>query len=299
MKIGTYVLKGAGSVEERLQKTREAGFDFIALGGSLFTGEVTPEMCARAGLTIDNVHLSGPKTTLIWSDTLDGDAICDRYCSEIACASELGVHVGIAHITWGFSAPAPMSDVGFDRYARIAEAATKNDFVVALENSVFPSYLHAVLRKFQIPAFGHCFDSGHRNAFAPDEDFLGLYGDRLAATHIADNDGKHDLHLMPFWGTCDFARVARELAKTKVGRDRICAEPAAPRTFNFKGAPAAEVDADLRRCAFYSTGRFTVRDGEADIYPGMTFDEQIVLLYREMHRLGEMIDAEAALLGAE
>ena len=297
MKLGTYLLKGAGSAQERLIKTREAGFDFIALGGSLLTGAVTPEMCARAGLPIDNVHLSGPKTTLIWSDTADGDAICERYCDEIVRATEMGVHVGIAHITWGFSAPAPVSDIGLDRYARIAEVATKNNFVVALENSVFPGHLHAVLEKFRIPAFGHCFDSGHRNAFAPEEDFLGRYGDRLAATHIADNDGKHDLHLLPFWGTCDFDRVARELARTVVGRDRICAEPAAPRTFDFKGAPAEQIDADLRRCAFYETGRFTVRDGEADIYPGMTFDEEIVLLYERMKKLGGMIDAEAAKIG--
>ncbi|MCQ2354607.1 MAG: sugar phosphate isomerase/epimerase [Clostridia bacterium] len=294
MKIGTYLIKGLGSDEERLQKIKDAGFDFVCFNGQLFSGSATMEMCARIGLDVENIHLSGPKTTKIWSEGEEGDLITDRYCSEIAQASELGVHTGIAHITWGFSVPAPMSDTGLRRYARIAETATKYNFVLALENSVFPEYLHRVLGDFRIPAFGHCFDTGHRNAFAPTEDFLGLYGDRLAATHVQDNDGIHDIHIIPFDGNADWKRLAREFARTDFGSRMICAEVAHPRVFAFPGKSAEEIAADLGSIAIWNTDMVKIRNGEAEFYSDLGYEEFIARLYSAMSRFAAMIEEEKA-----
>ena len=43
-----------------------------------------------------------------------------------------------------------------------------------------------------------------------------LFGDRLSALHIHDNDGKYnsDLHLIPYDGTIDFDIVAKEIAQS-------------------------------------------------------------------------------------
>lgn len=42
---------------------------------------------------------------------------------------------------------------------------------------------HSTLR------LGFCFDSRHCNVFTPDVDFLSLYGDKLMALHLHENNG--------------------------------------------------------------------------------------------------------------
>ena len=197
LKLGMYLLRDATlSDEERLRIMRSTGFDFVCLGTSPYAdGDLaaTVALCERLDIPVENVHLTGSKTSLIWNEGDEGEAIADRYCREIEYVSSLGVKTGIAHVTWGKSAVAPINETALCRYERIAECAEKNGFVLALENSVYPEYLYAVMDRVRgSRGIGYCFDSGHRNAFAPTEDFLGRFGDILAATHLQDNNGKND-----------------------------------------------------------------------------------------------------------
>lgn len=58
---------------------------------------------------------------------------------------------------------------------------------------------------------GECYDCGHEACHTEGERFLPKIGNRLLCTHIHDNDKKTDLHLIPFDGQIDFARIADEL----------------------------------------------------------------------------------------
>ena len=52
---------------------------------------------------------------------------------------------------------------------------------------------------FGAEVLGFCFDTGHANLVGIDfEDFIGKLGDHLKVLHIHDNDGRADLHQMPF-----------------------------------------------------------------------------------------------------
>lgn len=52
--------------------------------------------------------------------------------------------------------------------------------------------------------FGFCFDTGHANLIGLDfEDFITTLGHRLKVLHIHDNDGRQDLHQIPFTFTAD------------------------------------------------------------------------------------------------
>ena len=52
---------------------------------------------------------------------------------------------------------------------------------------------------------GICFDIGHAHVVGLDiPKEIEAYGDRLLGTHIADNDGKSDQHLLPWMGTIDW-----------------------------------------------------------------------------------------------
>lgn len=296
IEIGTYLVKGPGTPEERLQITKDAGFNFVCFGKSMFDGTgINPEMCARVGIGFDNIHLSGSGTTKIWSPGEEGDAIAERYCKEIQEATSYGVHTGIVHVTWGVKpVPDAPGNIGLARFAKIAECAEKYGFTVAIENSAYPEHLYKVLDNITSPAFGHCYDSGHRNAFAPREDFLGKYGDRLVATHMQDNEGKRDLHIMPFDGTIDWNTLAVQLAATELAQKRITAEFGGAGERSFPGMSAAEISNELSGIAIYGSDLLTVCDERALFYDKLSYEDLMSRLYFAMKRLADLIEAVPA-----
>lgn len=61
---------------------------------------------------------------------------------------------------------------------------------------------------------GICWDTGHAHMCGHDmvEDIKKM-GSRLVATHIADNHGQHDEHLLPFFGTIAWEGVVKALSE--------------------------------------------------------------------------------------
>lgn len=298
LKLGMYMLRDAAlSDEERLRIMKSTGFDFVCLGTSPYAdGDLaaTVALCERLDIPVENVHLTGAKTTLIWNETADGDEIADRYCREIEYVSSLGVKTGIAHVTWGRSAVPPVNETALRRYERIADCAEKNGFVLALENSVYPEYLYAVMERLRgRRSIGHCFDSGHRNAYAPNEDFLGRLGDRLAATHLQDNNGIGDLHVFPFDGCAPWAEIAASLAKCPYSREKICAEVSSEIYRKMPGLTADEVRAAIDRMAVaHDPHLVRVYDGGFSIYENLNYAQRVERLYVAMARISDMIGAE-------
>ncbi len=298
IKIGTYFLSDSSvSQEDKIIMTKAAGFDFVGLGLGLFAGEElepTVELCHKHSMPIDNIHLTGAKTTLIWNEGEEGDAICERYCREIKRAADAGIRAGVAHITWGHSKPAPMSETAFARYYKIAECAEKNNFILGLENSVFIDYLYETMKYLKdCSSIGYTFDSGHHNAFAPECDLLRDFGDRLIVTHIQDNNGIHDLHMPPFDGNVNWDHVAKGLAKTAVGRDRICAEISAGAFKELKGMTEQEARADIAKLPIASSPELLAFDGnKCAVGKDLTYEEKLARLYGKMKKLASMIEAE-------
>ena len=293
--IGTYIVKGKGTPEERLRVIKDAGFDFVCLTVPGIASGATPELCDRVGIPFDNVHLTGGKTNLIWSPGDAGEAICDRYCREIAEMTELGLHTGIVHVTWGRSViPEPPGEAGFRRYERIRETAGRCGFTVAVENSIFPEHFYSVLDRFDVPEFGYCFDCGHWNAFCPEHDFLGKYGHRLAATHLHDNDGARDMHILPFDGTLDWDALAAAFASTDYTRGRICAEFGGAHDVEMPGMTAEEIARATSSMKLSGDPAMKITDGLVSFYGGIPYEDLIGTLYSRMKRFAGMIDAAAA-----
>lgn len=62
---------------------------------------------------------------------------------------------------------------------------------------------------------GLCFDSGHAQIVEPGGlTLLHTFGERLVATHLHDNDGRNDQHLLPGDGCIPFERVLAAIADT-------------------------------------------------------------------------------------
>lgn len=292
---GAYVIGSPLPAEERLRAYKDAGFDFVCCGIERIAEGITPELCDRIGLGFENVHLSGAKTNFIWSEGEIGDAVCRRYCREIEAMSDLGIHTGIIHVTWGKSVmPEPPGETGFARYEAIRETAARRGFTVCVENSIFPGHFYSVLDRFDVPEFAHCFDCGHWNAFAKEHDFFGKYGHRVAATHIHDNDGAHDLHILPFDGTIDWEALAARFAANPFTREKICSESGGPKTLNFAGKTAEEI-ASMLSCMRVAADpeMMKVSDGAVTFYGGIGYAEFVSILHGRMKKLADMIDEAA------
>jgi sugar phosphate isomerase/epimerase len=295
IQIGTYV-HGGGNYEEKIIAIKNAGFDFVAIGmGALSDGtlEYQVELCKKYGLEIDNIHLTGGKTTEIWFEDELGDKVCARYCREIKMAAEAGIKKGIAHITWGHKDPGEVSKCGIDRLTRMADCAQENGFLLCLENSVFIEHLYATMEKLKDhPAVRFTYDSGHRNAFAHDFDLLGDFGDKLAALHIDDNDAAHDLHLMPFDGNIDWERDARDLAKTEFARQRICAETSLGAEKKISDMSDEEISAMVDSLPIAKNPElFIIEGGIMKSYTALSYSDYMVRLHARLKRLADMIEA--------
>ncbi len=72
--------------------------------------------------------------------------------------------------------------------------------------------MDAIFKNVQSDKLGFCFDSGHWNVFTPKADLLSLYGHKLKAVHLHDNDGIDDWHALPFSGRIDWNDIAAKLA---------------------------------------------------------------------------------------
>ncbi len=300
IKLGMYLLRDpAHSDEERLRMMRAAGFDFVCIGMKPYADGDTREtvaLCERLGIPVENIHLTGTKTTCIWDETDEGEKIADRYCREIEYCSSLGVKTGIAHVTWGHRAVPPINETALHRYERIADCAARCGFVLSLENSVYPEYLYAVMgRLWGHPGIGFCFDSGHRNAFAPKEDFLGRFGHILTALHLQDNNGADDLHVMPMDGCAPWEEIARSLARTSFAREKICAEISSDTFKTMKGLTAEEVARSVAPMAISGDpALLRVTDGGFYVYETLNYEQRLYRLAAAMQKIAGMIEKYAA-----
>lgn len=109
--------------------------------------------------------------------------------------------------------PLPKNNIGIDRFKQIIETAEKFNVNIAIENQGNPEYIDLVFQNIQSDRLFFCFDSGHENFYSPHLDLLDLYGDKLIALHLHDNNGTDDTHALPFAGTVDWNRIASELEK--------------------------------------------------------------------------------------
>ena len=96
---------------------------------------------------------------------------------------------------------------------KIMEAAEKWNINIAIENQGNPEYLNFVFRNISSSRLYFCFDSGHERFYSPQLDLLDLYGDRLIALHLHDNNGQEDTHALPFTGDVQWDRIAGKLKK--------------------------------------------------------------------------------------
>jgi sugar phosphate isomerase/epimerase len=88
---------------------------------------------------------------------------------------------------------------------------------LALENIPSPlSAMEKILRfleEAQLADVGICFDSGHSNLLASPAEEIERAGSKIVTTHLHDNHGQKDEHLLPFEGSISWPRVLESFDK--------------------------------------------------------------------------------------
>jgi len=213
-------------IEQSLEYVSRAGFRSISLGGKeehsqyqKVTGRSRlAEHVRRTGLKIDTIHAPFDPTADLTQqeDVLRHSAIVEMRRCITAC-KELGVSTVIMHLN--FFRPGGISE----RLKKVKESLSEvldfahgNGVRIAAEN--LPDDNSLIILKYALEIYdddrlGLCFDSGHAALHKGDLELLDKYGSRLYALHLHDNDGKSDLHQLPFEGCNDLPNLAAQLNK--------------------------------------------------------------------------------------
>lgn len=169
------------------------------------------EALAQAGITVDNFHAPFKGLNTIWEPGEPGEEMLAKLMAGVDACVKYGVKLMVGHVSNGRPMP-PISPIGLDRYDRLMAYAQEKGVTIAFESHRFVENVAYFMERYQEAGF--CLDTSHEDAFTPGVRYLPMWGNRLVATHISDNEYvcDYDMHMIPFDGHIDFSQTARELA---------------------------------------------------------------------------------------
>lgn len=194
------------------------------------------EWLSETGLDLDAVHapvfeaVRGRSGIGQYSLASSDEPRRQAAVAEALAALRLALHIPFRQLIVHLGIPAAEDRDGVDnrrdaarRSAEaVTEAASRLGVQVAFE--LLPNALstaHALVRlleeELEGTSAGICLDYGHAHLTGDLADVIETVGGHIVATHIHDNDGRRDSHLMPFAGTIDWAAAMTETQK--VGYD--------------------------------------------------------------------------------
>jgi sugar phosphate isomerase/epimerase len=116
-------------------------------------------------------------------------------------------------------------DGAFNSLEHLSIFAKERGVTIALENtpSEFgaPEALCQLIRETHLRELKFCFDTGHAHIADGVPKSLELMGDRIVTTHIHDNHGEKDEHLLPFDGSIAWDATLHSIANLPQAPDIV------------------------------------------------------------------------------
>lgn len=202
-------------IEERIKKIKEAGFDsVIANADPRFdyqNGSIKEQMklCKKYGLKLSSLHARYLNSELkyFFENGKIGDKLEKNLIKDIKIAHKYGFRCVVAHMD-GENNP-----IGLERLKRVLHYARKYKIPLAIENIHANNSLDYIFENLEDEYLKFCFDSGHEHTFSPNRSLLNEYGEKLVTLHLHDNDGTADQHTLNQFGSIDWKKLAKMLAK--------------------------------------------------------------------------------------
>ncbi len=221
------------------------------------TGRDLAAWCAASGLRLHSVH--APITEFLrgttWGPTFSTAAASAaqraRTIDECTRALELAAHAAYPYLVLHLGVPDEYAPPGGDNQREavlrtldaLMPVAERVGVCIAVE--VIPNGLSTarnlvrLIEDEDLRGLGICFDVGHARLQGDVVDALETVSGYLVTTHVHDNRGRTDDHLVPFEGVIDWAELLIGLQKVGYGG-----------TLMYELAAGGDgVDATLRRAA--------------------------------------------------
>ena len=212
-----------------LPKIRRSGFSHVAIGMNLshmpyHTSEgrvILAELMKQNKLEFDSIHanymhddvdISSPDVTLRSQGVLDF-----LHVIEAASSLECGIVVFHAHRVYGPIGDMELrTDAVLKSVETLINSAKENNVKLAVENLFNKGsnlILDSLFENFHPDDLGFCYDSSHDNIIKETTfgEVLIKNFDRLLTTHLSDNRGEKDDHMIPFKGNIDFDLLCKNL----------------------------------------------------------------------------------------
>jgi sugar phosphate isomerase/epimerase len=258
--ISTHLFHGQRLDREHLVEVAAHGFDVVEVYATRTHFDYhDPAAVAALAEWLDDTRLSlhsiHAPTTLayqdgVWGDTLSIAAADEprrrQAVSETMAAIAVARTVGFPYLVVHLGVPAPEAAQNSRSAAarsleELSQAARAAGVTMALELipnalSLAPRLVQWLEDDLELPESGICLDVGHANMAGDVMDAIETCSGHIVATHLHDNRGKRDDHLVPGQGGIDWAGVL--MAFQKVGYEGA---------WIFELAPAADAPAVLKQ----------------------------------------------------
>jgi len=210
------------SLEQRLEMIKQAGFNTTCIWFGdeeemIRNGHADeiPDLVRNIGLYLDNVHAPFWNHYLLWSESSDVVAkIVKELEATLIFCEKHQIPRMVTHLATGKRLP-PDSKRGLQLISDLVSKAETLGVTIAIENTESPEYLEYIFSDIQSPNLGFCYDSSHD--FLPGQSKGGIlerWGDLLLTTHLSDNHGINDEHLLPGMGTIDWPTIEKYIYKS-------------------------------------------------------------------------------------
>ncbi len=206
------------SIEEQIVYYAREGFDlfFLSCGVTedFYKIPSWSRLAEKSGIEFEAVHAPSGYVNTVW-ESGDGYTLYMRKTKEIidfcsdGCVSRLVLHSAAGR-------DIKSCEIGLERFASLEGYAEKAGVHLCYENSDNLSTLSALLENCS-PFHGFCWDTGHNLCYTPNENLGKLFGKKLMYTHLHDNDGKSNLHLLPFDGINDWESILKAVRDADYG----------------------------------------------------------------------------------
>lgn len=208
-----------GDTKYKLDKIKEAGYDAVLLSAYTIPETMTIkeqlDYCKKIGLEVSMVHCKYNPGELdcFWDEKNEiADIVTNDYISQIESISGSDAQNFVVHLS-GFE-PGKTFKFGLKRIEKILENCKKNNIKLCIENLEYPKQTDYILKNISHENLYFCYDAGHKNCFSPTSKIAHKYSSILSATHIHDNFGTRDDHMILGLGTTNIKNLAKELFKS-------------------------------------------------------------------------------------
>ena len=192
----------------------------------------------RLEVALPQCHLPFKSEKVKWREPDEYAYYIRMFYRAIDVAAMLGIPWGVVHPELNHNRPEwDVEDhiaANHREFDALIEYAAKKGLSVAFENMretrekpkcfcARAEELAALIDSFQDDRVGACWDTGHANSTYRGDQWDALHGigKRLRCTHINDNRGAEDLHLLPWTGNIDWKRVIGALRDVEYPGDLI------------------------------------------------------------------------------